>query len=202
MKPYKSTDTKITDISALEPDAIYTYQDYLRWSFEERVELIKGKLFKMSPAPSRKHQEVSRELSLALGNFLKGKTCKVYAAPFDVRFPNTNDQKTYTVVQPDLCVICDHTKLDDAGCNGAPDLIIEILSPSTAAKDLKDKFELYEENGVKEYWVIYPEVAVVETYLLNADGKYSPPVKYVNGQSVNSEVLAGFEVLVSELFVD
>lgn len=200
MKPYQSTEPEINDLSALEPNAIYTYQDYLRWRFEERVELIKGKLFKMSPAPNRMHQEISGNLLVAFKT-RKGKSnCKVYAAPFDVRFPNASDQKVYTVVQPDLCVICDHTKLDDAGCLGAPDLIVEILSPSTADKDLKNKFELYEEHGVKEYWVVYPGVAVVEVFTLEKSGSYAPSKKYVKGEVVRSQVLQSLELAIEDLF--
>ena len=175
MVDYKHKEPKIDDISALEPEATYSYADYLRWSFEERVELIKGKLFRMSPAPSRGHQEISSVISRELLSFLKGKSCKVYYAPFDVRFPNQQediDAQTFTVVQPDICVICDHSKLDDAGCRGAPDLIVEILSPSTASKDLNEKYQLYEEHGVKEYWVVYPGEAVLEIYELQEESMF------------------------------
>lgn len=146
---HKHKEKPVEDISLLEPEATYSYADYLRWSFEERVELIKGKLFRMSPAPRRGHQEISSIIARELLLFLKGKSCKVYYAPFDVRFPNysdDSDEQIYTVVQPDICVVCDLAKLDEAGCKGAPDLIVEILSPSTASKDLKEKYQLYEEH--------------------------------------------------------
>ena len=128
--PYKVKESQIDDISLLEPEATYSYADYLKWTFEERVELIKGRLFKMSPAPRRTHQEIGVVMGSEIYNYLKGKLCKVYHAPFDVRFPSNqgdSDDQTFTVVQPDICVVCDPAKLDDAGCKGAPDLVVEIL---------------------------------------------------------------------------
>ena len=204
MKEYQHKEPKIDDISVLEPEATYSYADYLRWSFEERVELIKGKLFRMSPAPRRGHQEISSSIALELLSFLKGKSCKAYYAPFDVRFPNQpndSDAQTFTVVQPDICVICDHSKLDDAGCKGAPDLIVEILSPSTASKDLNEKYQLYEEHGVKEYWVVYPGEAVLEIYELQ-EGKYVSKGKFVKDDVVTSSVLVGLELNLQEVFAD
>ena len=117
----------------------YTYGDYLSWPDEERWELIDGIPHSMSPAPSRVHQEISMELARQIANHLIGKNCRVYAAPFDVRLPKggEKDEQIETVVQPDLVVVCDESKLDERGCKGPPDLIIEILSPHTAAKDMK-----------------------------------------------------------------
>ncbi|WP_258099188.1 Uma2 family endonuclease [Marinoscillum pacificum] len=204
MKEYIHKEPKIDDISVLEPEATYSYADYLRWSFEERVELIKGKLFRMSPAPRRSHQGVITVIGNEIFNFLKGNSCKVYYAPFDVRFPNQpndSDAQTFTVVQPDICVICDFYKLDDAGCKGAPDLIVEILSPFTASKDLKEKYQLYEEHGVKEYWVVYPEEAVLEIYELQ-EGKYVSKGKFVKDDVVTSSVLVGLELNLQEVFAD
>ncbi len=204
MKEYQHKEPKIDDISVLEPEATYSYSDYLRWSFEERVELIKGKLFRMSPAPRRSHQEIGGDVFGVIHSFLKGKSCKVYHAPFDVRFPNQpndSDAQTFTVVQPDICVICDHSKLDDAGCKGAPDLIVEILSPSTASKDLNEKYQLYEEHGVKEYWVVYPGEAVLEIHELQ-EGKYVSTGKFVKEDVVTSVVLVGLELDLQEVFAD
>ena len=202
MKEYQHKEPEIDDISVLEPGATYSYEDYLRWSFEERVELIKGKLFRMSPAPRRSHQGISSVIGNGIFNFLKGNPCKVYYAPFDVRFPNQpddTDAQTFTVVQPDICVVCDHSKLDDAGCKGAPDLIVEILSPSTASKDLNEKYQLYEEHGVQEYWVVYPGEAVLEIYELQ-NGKYVSKGKFVKEDVVTSKVLPGLEIKLSEVF--
>ncbi len=199
---YKQKESKIDDISVLEPEATYSYADYLRWSFEERVELIKGKLFRMSPAPRRSHQGISMVIGNEIYNVLKGQNCKSYMAPFDVRFPNKPadpDEQTFTVVQPDICVVCDHSKLDDAGCKGAPDLIVEILSPSTASKDLNEKYQLYEEHGVKEYWVVYPGEVVLEIYELQ-DAHYVSKGKFVKEDVVTSNVLMGLKLALSEVF--
>ncbi len=193
----------ITDISLLDPKKTYTYADYLKWQFKERVELIKGKIFKMSPAPSRLHQKTAVKLISHIDRFLEGKNCEVYAAPFDVRFPKENkDNKTFTVVQPDLCIICDQSKLDDKGCLGAPDLIIEILSPKTAKNDIKDKFQLYEENGVREYWIVSPENKVVDVFVLKEDQKYHLIGKFADDDKVKVNIFDGFEINLAEIFLD
>ncbi len=200
--PYKVKEPRIDDISLLEPEATYSYADYLKWTFEERVELIKGKLFRMSPAPRRTHQEIGVVMGSEIYNYLKGKLCKVYHAPFDVRFPSNqgdSDDQTFTVVQPDICVVCDPVKLDDAGCKGAPDLVVEILSPTTASKDLNEKYRLYEEHGVKEYWVVYPGENVLEIYEL-IDGKYISRGKFVREDQVRSNVLKGLVLNLEDVF--
>jgi len=202
VKEYRIHDQPVEDISVLEPEATYSYADYLKWNFEERVELIKGKLFKMSLAPTRGHQAINGNIHGVFWSFLRKKPCKVFAAPFDVRFPHskeTSDKETYTVVQPDICVVCDPEKLDDAGCKGAPDLIVEILSPSSSDKDLKDKFRLYEEYGVREYWVVYPSPHVLEIFYLE-NNKYSKSQKYLPGDLVISEVLSGLILNVNDVF--
>ena len=172
----------ITDINQLDVNGTYTYADYLLWRFKEQVELLRGKLFKMSPAPREIHQRVSMYLSGELYNFFKDKTCRFYSAPFDVRIPakgtkETTDNQIYTIVQPDLCVVCDLEKIDGRGCIGAPDLVVEILSPSNSRKDLKDKYEIYEEAGVPEYWIVDPDNKAFYRYVLQ-EGVYIglPPV--------------------------
>lgn len=149
---------EITSINQLDLNKIYSYADYLLWRMEERVELLKGRIFKMSPAPSVKHQKVSGNLHILLHNAYNQSPCNLFYAPFDVRLSRKNqeNEQVFSVVQPDLCVICDPEKLDEKGCNGSPDLIIEILSPGNSKKEMKHKFELYEESGVKEYWVVNP----------------------------------------------
>ncbi|HAA14323.1 MAG TPA: restriction endonuclease [Cytophagales bacterium] len=178
----------------------YTYADYLKWSFEEQVELIRGKIFPMIPAPARRHQQVSRNLGRQLDRFLEPKkSCELYYAPFDVRLPklgNTKDEEVVNVVQPDICVVCDPFKLDDRGCLGAPDLTIEILSPSTSEKDLTHKYSLYEEAGVKEYWTVFPFEEIVQVYVLNSNGKYNPSITYTRSQKVPVHIFNG------ELVVD
>lgn len=172
---------EITDINQLDPlYGVYSYADYLLWKFKERVELFKGKLFKMS-APSAVHQEVSMKLSGELYQFLKGKDCKVFHAPFDVRLLKEakEDKDIYTVVQPDICVVCDPEKIDKLGCEGAPDLVIEILSLGNSKKEMKFKYALYEEAKVPEYWIIDPDHQNVLVYVLK-DNTYQNPINVVD----------------------
>ena len=156
----------------------YSYADYLLWFDDKRRELIDGFIHLMTPAPARKHQEISGKLFfLIYGHLLNHKAnCKVYAAPFDVRLPisetETDEKNIYTVVQPDITVVCDPNKLDEKGCIGAPDLIIEIVSPSTLKKDVTDKFKIYEKAGVKEYWIVNPNDENINVFILNNSGEY------------------------------
>jgi len=190
----------ITKLSQLDLSKSYSYADYLTWKFQERLELIKGKIFKMSPAPRRIHQEISRDLLTEMNFFLKGGKCNVFSAPFDVRLPKSNaEDEIYTVVQPDICVVCDPSKLDDAGCVGAPDLIVEILSESTAKKDKTNKFELYQECGVKEYWIVSPTDQYIELFVLE-EGKYAREGVYTKDDEITSQVLTGFSLSLGSLF--
>lgn len=197
----------IFDLKQLDVTKRYTYGDYRTWRFDEMVELIRGRIVSMSPAPSRAHQETSGEVFRQLANHLSGKKCKVYHAPFDVRLPSLqnaqNDEETDTVVQPDICVVCDPNKLDDRGCNGAPDWIIEILSPATSKKDSTEKFHLYEQAGVKVYWIIHPTDQTVLAYQLNEENKYASvrTNPFVRGEKVPSSVLPNFELDLGRLFV-
>ena len=169
--------TVITNIDQLDPvNGIYTYADYLMWKIKDRVEILKGKIFKMSPAPAIPHQSISFNLSGLLFMYFYNKPCKVFASPFDVVFKN-KDGKEDTVVQPDLCVVCDPEKLADGKrCQGAPDLIIEILSPGNSKKELKNKYELYQEAGVREYWLVHPQDEyVIINVLENNQYRALPP---------------------------
>ncbi|WP_019868544.1 Uma2 family endonuclease [Methylovulum miyakonense] len=168
----------ITDISQLDPNGNYSYADYLTWQFEERLELFKGKISLMCPGPNVKHQRLSMQLSGRLFNYFLSKPCQVFAAPFDVRLYNRKksllaNRDITTVVQPDICVICDPEKLDEQGCNGAPDWIIEILSKGNSKKEVKTKQALYAESGVKEYWLVFPYEEVINQFVLNDEtGEY------------------------------
>ncbi len=155
----------------------FTYGDYCHWPDDERWELIDGQAYAMSPAPTRMHQEFVVELAAQIHPRLAGTSCHVYVAPFDVRLPRRNeaDDQVDTVVQPDVAVICDPGKLDDKGCRGAPDWIIEILSPTSAAHDLIRKRALYERHGVREYWLLHPVDRVLTIYRLGQDGTYGTP---------------------------
>lgn len=193
----------ITDINTLDLTKSYTYADYLTWNFQERLEILKGKIFKMSPAPNRKHQEISAKIFRKFDRYFEKKPCNIYYAPFDVRLINykksTSDKEISTVFQPDICVICDKTKLDDRGCLGAPDLIIEILSPGNSKKEMDIKFDLYEENGVKEYWIVEPYQKSILIYTLQND-KYIGLKPIVEEGLVHSPLFPEMSFNVEEVF--
>jgi len=196
----------MNSIDDLDFSKSYTYADYYSWRFEERLELIKGKIFRMSPAPSGNHQIVSLNISGELYNYLKGKPCKVFAAPFDVRLvrDEKSDKKIKTVVQPDVCVICDPDKMaDPRSCLGAPDIIVEILSPGNNKKEIKTKYDLYEEFGVKEYWVVQPDEQTLLRYVLNEDGIFVVPERMLTvGDTLTTPILPGFELAMDDVFRD
>ena len=194
----------ITDLSQLDIKGTYTYADYVSWKLTEMVELIKGKLFMYSPAPKTYHQAISFNLNTEIGLYLKGKLCKAFSAPFDVRLlqpgNETQDEKILTVVQPDICIICDRSKIDERGCIGSPDIIIEITSPATAKKDLNEKYNLYEQNGVIEYWVVFAEAKYLNQYVLNTEGVYQlHQTVFVTGK-ITSVVFPDLIIAGKEIF--
>jgi len=189
----------IVSYNQLNPDGNYTYWDYLKWQFDERVELIKGKIFKMSPAPGTIHQRISSSLGLAFSLNFRGRPCLVFTAPFDVRLPIPKAGKDTTVVQPDLCIICDETKLDKCGCNGTPDLVVEILSPGNSTHEMGTKFQLYQDAGVKEYWMVEPAEKTVFVYTLR-DGIYIGLRPFVEGMVVESPLFPDLRVEVNDVF--
>ena len=195
----------ITSLSQLDPAGIYSYADYLLWQFQERVELLKGRLFPMA-APSRRHQRYARRLSTLIDIYLNGKSCELYPAPFDVRLPDRLkkpkfDGDIYTVVQPDLCVICDEAKLDDRGCLGAPDLVVEILSPGNTQKETDNKFRLYEEAGVCEYWIVDPTDRFVLVYVLR-EGEFIGLQPVSENKPLTSTVLPGLTIDLAGVFAE
>jgi Uma2 family endonuclease len=194
----------ITQLSQLDPESRYTYADYLLWGFQERVELIKGYIRQMA-APSMRHQRISGDVFFALRSRLQRGACDVFAAPFDVRLPlpphRIKSDKIDTVVQPDICVVCDKDKLDERGCVGAPDLIVEILSPGNSKKEMKDKLDLYRQAGVPEYWVINPDHYFVLTYVLQTEGsKYEQGLPLTDEDILKSVALPGLEIPLREIF--
>lgn len=187
---------------ALPQEKYYTYEDILNWPGDERVELIDGEVYMMAPAPSPDHQSISWELILQIGNYLKGKKCRAYHAPFDVRlFEEDGDQPRHvdTVVQPDLLVVCDPSKLDGHGCKGAPDLIIEILSPSTRQHDRLTKLNLYQRAGVREYWIVDPEEKTVIVMTLE-DGEHYAPTAYSSQATIPVGVLEDCKIDLKPVF--
>ncbi len=193
----------ITDINQLDLTKQYSYADYLTWEFEERLELIKGWIWKMSPAPLAKHQRILFKLSIQIGNYLEYKSCEAFTAPFDVRLKDTrstqSNQPIISVVQPDIAVFCDKTKIDEKGCLGAPDWIIEILSPGNSKKEVKVKYKLYEENGVREYWIVSPEYLSVTVYDLINDAYVLRDV-YFDGDTIPVGIFPSFSIDASRVF--
>ncbi|MBK9256287.1 MAG: Uma2 family endonuclease [Saprospiraceae bacterium] len=205
----------ITDIKQLDMNKTYSYADYLLWRFEERVEIIKGKIMKMSPAPGTRHQRISNNLSSTLTWYFKKSPCNIFTAPFDVRLPISEDLdiskkyknrakklpdgKIMTVVQPDIIVICDENKLDERGCIGAPELVVEILSPGNKHPEIKDKFEIYQQAGVQEYWIVDLQDEFILIYTL-VKNKFIGSKPFTNGEVIKSTLLPDFALSVSEIF--
>lgn len=183
-------------------DEKYTYGDYLTWPEGERWELIDGVAYDMSPAPNRIHQKILGNLFYQMKNYLKDKSCEVYFAPLDVRLPRENekDEDVTTVVQPDIVIVCDHSKLDDKGCRGNPDLAVEVLSPFTAQKDIKIKFKLYEKVGVKEYWLIHPTDKTVMIFKLKENGEYGKPETYSEEDLITVGIFEDLIIDLKEVF--
>ena len=192
-------------------DKKWTYADYLTWDDGQRWELFEGVAHLMqgpvglAPAPSRHHQELSVRLERQIDNYLRGKPCMLYHAPFDVRLAEmqeSSDNYIETVVQPDIVVVCDKAKLDEKGCNGAPDLVIEIISPSTAKVDLTVKFDLYQKYGVKEYWIVHPVENTVMVFKLQTDGRYGVPDRYGDDGKIPVPLLGDLIIDLADLFAE
>jgi Uma2 family endonuclease len=210
MKKYLTLldDDKMIETLVEEPQSEYgfTYADYLTWNFKERIELIKGKIFKMSPAPLHTHQSIVGNINNFIANRILQNHCKLLFSPVDVKLigkpfkRKVKDNEIFTVVQPDLILVCDPEKLTDPrSINGAPEMVVEVLSPGNTKTETKYKLNLYEENGVLEYWVVHPPYKYVEVYLLEND-KYSKPTIYELGEKIPCKVLKGVKVPVNEIF--
>lgn len=198
----------ITRLSELNPNGLYTYADYLTWRFDEAVELIKGKIQLMCPAPTARHQKLSRNLLLKVGNYLDKNPCQIFHAPFDVKLYNNkksrlSDQEIYSVVQPDLCVVCDAQKITEQGCSGAPDWIIEILSKGNSKKEMRLKFELYEESGVLEYWMVYPYEQALYQFALNPSiEKYQLAAMYAEDEIATPMLFPDLKINLADIFAE
>jgi Uma2 family endonuclease len=191
-------------------DRRYTYADYLGWDDDVRRELINGFVYALS-APLLKHARITRNLSYWINEFIQKRRrkvkskCEIFYAPFDVRLSfegETADDRIYTVVQPDICVICDPSKLDRRGCLGAPDLIVEVLSPSTASRDLNEKFHLYETAGVREYWVISPDDETLNVFIMQENGKYGEGIMYAKKGKAPVHIFEGLYIDLGKLFAE
>jgi Uma2 family endonuclease len=177
----------------------YTYADFLEWDESVRAEIVDGELVMMAP-PSRVHQGIITQLLFQIERFLKGKPCKVYPAPFAVRLFPAKDHRDDTVLEPDIVVVCDSAKLDDKGCNGAPDFVAEIISPSTAKYDRIVKFRKYQIAGVREYWIVDPDTKTVQACVLE-NGRYVMSM-YDENERAPITVLPGCEIDLAEVFMD
>lgn len=185
-------------------ERLYTFADYLKWNDGKRYELIDGQVYILAPAPSPEHQRISGELYRQISNYLLDKDCQVFAAPFDVRLPEgeERDEEILTIVQPDILVVCDKSKLDQRGLKGAPDMVIEIVSPSTAGRDRGVKRDLYERNGVREYWLVDYSNKTIEVYLLNEGNRYGKPVVYSAEEKVPVNIFDSLAIDLSLVFRD
>lgn len=185
----------------------YSFADYLTWFDDKRRELWNGFIKMMTPAPNLQHQQIIRDLVTSFCNLKvkKKSNCQLFFAPFDVRFPQkgeTDDKKIYTVVQPDIVIICDKTKLDKRGCLGAPDFIAEIISPSTAERDMIDKYKLYEAEGVREYWIVFPSEQFINAYFL-VNGKYELSGVFTREHKIPVKIFENdFEIDLKNVFVE
>ena len=180
----------------------YTFADVLIWDENERTEIIGGEAVMMPPPPTSTHQKISGELFYQLYNYLKGKKCEVYAAPFAVRlFEKDGDspEDVDTMVEPDISVVCDPGKIDKHGCKGAPDMVVEILSPSTQRHDRFTKFSLYQRAGVREYWIVDPDSGVAQSFVLE-DGRYSVKEFGAAGDKMKVNVLEDCVIDLLEVF--
>jgi len=184
----------------------YTYADYLMWLDDKRRELLDGFIRLMSPAPNLRHAQISGEIFTLFKNYIKKNKgrCQVFAAPFDVRLPKQpdeiSDDKIFTVVQPDICIVCDESKLEERGCLGAPDMVVEISSISSAKYDYNDKYNLYEAAGVREYWVASPKDKAVTVFILQDNGKFDRGIVYEKEMVIPVKTLPGLEVSIENIF--
>ena len=183
-----------------KPEQKYSYADYLTWDENERLELLDGVPY-MQAAPSRIHQEISMELSTQFHTYLKGKTCRVFAAPFCVRLDvEKNDNDVKNVVEPDITIVCDSSKLDERGCKGSPNMIIEILSPASGKNDKLIKFNKYEKAGVKEYWVVEPDQKLISVFILQENGSYGRPEIYSEEDKIKVSIFPDLEIDLRPVF--
>lgn len=193
----------ITDLSQLDLNGTYTYADYLTWQVTERIELLKGKIALMSPAPNLYHQRIVTRLSAFITTYLMGHHCQSFVAPFDVRLPKPGsppEDQVYTVVQPDICMVCDEAKLDVQGCIGAPDLVVEVLSPGNTRREMRDKYSLYEEAGVKEYWLVDPAHPSLTRYVLNEQGIFIGLQPLTETETLETDLLPNWSLALKDVF--
>ena len=204
MKEYKRIeDTESEDVKepVIDYNKVYTYADYLKLEIDEMVEIIRGKILRMSPAPRIKHQGISINIASIIHSELRGKNCKVYNAPIDVVLPiaNRKRSKSTTIVQPDICVICDPKIVEDKAVFGVPDFVIEIVAGKDVKRDTQYKYSVYEEAGVGEYWIVFGEMCFVEVFILE-NGKYQRLNAFSEDDTIPVKTLPGLSISIDDIF--
>ncbi|MBK8517480.1 MAG: Uma2 family endonuclease [Saprospiraceae bacterium] len=204
MNDFRTHDDETTDEirePVIDYNKVYTYGDYLKLEIEEMVEIIRGKIFRMSPAPKVNHQAISRNIVSNLYLALKGKACQVYHAPIDIVLPieNKKRNKSTTVVQPDICVICNPKIIEEKAVFGTPDFVIEIIAGKNVKKDTQIKFSVYEEAGVGEYWIVFADMRFVEVFLLE-NGKFQRLNTFSEDDMVPVKTIPGLEISIDDIF--
>lgn len=187
--------------NALQKEGRYTYADYLKWPDNgERWEIIDGIAY-MLTAPNVRHQRILMQLSVEFGTYLRGRQCQAFAAPFDVILPDKNETEitSTNVVQPDLLVVCDRRKLDGKKCVGAPDLVIEVMSPSTVKRDIVYKYQLYERSGVREFWLIQPDYSVIQQFI-NEDGVFKKIGDFFHDDEMSPHIFPDMVINLNNVF--
>lgn len=182
----------------IDPIKTYTYADYLTYDENERIEIIEGRIYNMSPTPSRIHQEIIMEISYKIKSYIESNKgpCKVYPAPFDVilKYDDEETNSSQSVVQPDISVICDKNKLTDKGCTGSPDMIVEVVSPYNPSNDFVRKLNLYQQFKVKEYWIVNPIKKNILVYTLDDTGNYGMPDMYTFKDKIKVNIYDDLEI--------
>lgn len=187
-------------MSSPNPEQRYSYADYLTWDENQRWEIFESMPY-MQATPSRMHQKILGELYRQFANYLHGKPCEVYSAPFCVRLDDEkNDYAVRNVVEPDITIVCDKSKLDEKGCKGAPEMIIEIISPSTGKIDKIVKFNKYEKTGVKVYWIVEPELKLVNVFILQTNGRYGRPDVFSDEDKIKVSIFSDLEIDMKAVF--
>lgn len=204
MKEYETIEDTETDgakVPVINYNKVYTYGDYLKLEIDEMVEIIRGKIFRMCETPKIKHQIINGNIFYRLRQQLEGKKCKIFNAPVDVVLPieNKKRSRSTTVVQPDICVICDSKIIEETAVFGVPDFVIEIVAGKDVKRDTQYKYSVYEEAGVGEYWIVFGEMRFVEVFILE-NGKYQRLNAFSEDDIIPVKTLPGLSISIDDIF--
>lgn len=186
--------------NALQKDGRYTYADYVQWPADQRWEIVDGVAY-MLTSPNTKHQQICVQLVVEFGAYLRGRNCQVFTSPYDVVLPDKSESEisSSNVVQPDLLIVCDRNKLDDKKCIGSPDLVVEIISPSTAKRDMRYKYQLYEHHGVREYWIVHPDYPLIEQFA-SEEGAFKKIGSFSSEDEMTPHIFPDLTIKLSNIF--